>query len=191
MLHFRLAAAVDIPATVALINSAYRGDSSRAGWTTEADILGGQRTDLHTLGEILQRPGESLLIAVDAAGTVVGCAHLVQEPDQTLYFGMLTVSPDAQDQGIGRQLLAQIEVIARSTGQRRIRMTVIHLRHELMAWYERRGFARTGREIAFPMDDPRYGIPKVPLIVLWEFARVLDGPRVPEAAPDYRVKRSA
>ena len=169
---FRLATAADIPALVTLINSAYRGESSRAGWTTEADLLGGQRTDPQAMADILATPGQSVLVA-EHDGALVGSVHLVQEPDATLYFGMLTVRPTAQGGGVGRLLLTELERRARDQGAQRLRMTVIHLRAELMAWYERRGFVRTGRELAFPMDDPKYGLPLVPLLVLWEFERRL------------------
>lgn len=172
MLTFRLATHQDVEAAVALINSAYRGDSSRAGWTTEADILGGQRTDPDTLRSLLDAPGQRLLLAEDE-GRLVGAVHLADEDDGSLYFGMLTVRPDTQASGVGKALLAEIGQVAHRQGAWRIRMTVIHLRTELMAYYERRGFARTGRVVPFPMHDPKYGEPKVPHIELIEMAKLL------------------
>jgi len=162
----RPAAEPDIPTLNQLVNSAYRGDSSRRGWTTEADLLDGVRTDEASLRAMLQNPAATLLI-YEADGRVLGCVYLETKPDHTgaptLYLGMLTVSPDAQTGGIGKQLMAAAEQVARNKGCRSITMTVIPQRHELIAWYERRGYRTTGETRPFPMDDPRFGLPKVPL----------------------------
>ncbi|RYF64828.1 MAG: GNAT family N-acetyltransferase [Cytophagaceae bacterium] len=150
----------DIPALNQLVNSAYRGDSSRKGWTTEADLLGGIRTSEETLGEQFATPNATILKYV-VDGDLLGCVYLEQKGDD-LYLGMLTVSPELQAGGIGRQLLDAAEQYARDKQCRAITMTVIPQRHELLAWYERRGFQRTGAVHPFP-NDPRFGEPKVPL----------------------------
>jgi ribosomal protein S18 acetylase RimI-like enzyme len=150
----------DIPALNKLVNSAYRGDSSRKGWTTEADLLGGIRTSEDTLQEMFANPNAQILKYV-RGGQLLGCVYLEQK-GHDLYLGMLTVSPELQAGGIGRQLLEAAEQMARDRQCRAITMTVIPQRHELLAWYERRGYQRTGGVHPFP-DDPRFGEPKVPL----------------------------
>ena len=151
----------DAPALNTLINSAYRGDSSKKGWTTEADLLGGIRTDEAAIRTMLQTPNVTMLTYEDA-GQLIGCVYLEQK-DNDLYLGMLTVSPDVQANGIGKQLMAAAEQIAIDIHCRAITMTVISVRHELIAWYERRGFRATGETKPFPMDDPAFGLPKQPL----------------------------
>jgi ribosomal protein S18 acetylase RimI-like enzyme len=151
----------DVPALNVLINSAYRGDSSRRGWTTEADLLGGIRTSEETLRDTLSKPNSTMLLYT-ADEQVVGCVYL-EKKDVKLYLGMLTVAPDAQAGGIGRQLLTHAEGYARTHGCQAIMMTVISQRHELIAWYERRGYQRTGETQPFPMNDPRFGEPKTHL----------------------------
>ncbi len=173
MLQFRTATAADLAELADLINGAYRGNSSRAGWTTEADLLDGQRTDIAGLRELMNDPKQFLLVASDGGGQLLGCAHVILEPDQTLYFGMLTVHPEAQARGMGRELLVHLQHFGLSAGCCRMRMTVVHLRAELMAWYERRGFVRTGRVLPFPMDDPRFGRPRVAHLELVEFTKRL------------------
>lgn len=173
MLLFRPASAADLSALTDLVNCAYRGDSSRQGWTTEADLLDGQRTDLASLNQVLLSPGHTLLLALDASGHLQGCVHTILETDLTLYFGMLTVRPGSQAQGIGRQLLIHLEELARAAGCIRLRMTVIQLRSELIAWYQRRGFRATGRVLPFPMGDARFGVARVGHLELVEFEKVM------------------
>ena len=169
MLSFRPAAHADIPALIDLVTSAYRGDASRRGWTTEADLLDGQRIDADMLRADLDAPESFILLAVDSADDdrprPVGCAHIAKHPGDdsvpTAYFGMFSVSPDLQGGGVGKALLAESERLARDTlGCARMRMTVIDTREELVAYYVRRGYARTGIRKPFPYDDPRYGLPR-------------------------------
>ena len=150
----------DIPALNVLVNGAYRGDSSRKGWTTEADLLDGIRIDEDALQTMLRNP-DVMILKYEQAGQLLGCVYL-ETKGQTLYLGMLTVSPDAQNSGIGKQLLASAEQIAYKKQCRAITMTVITQRHELIAWYQRRGYQPTGETQPFP-DDPRFGFPKQPL----------------------------
>lgn len=158
-LHFRAADVGDIPALVALVTSAYRGDVSRQGWTTEADLLDGNRIDPEVLRGDIERPGSRVLIAA-RDGRMLGCAHVSQQ-DGAGYFGMFAVRPDLQRAGIGREVLAEAERIVREEfGLSLMRMTVIDLREELIAWYERRGYRRTGIKKPFPATDPRFGLPK-------------------------------
>ncbi|WP_461101601.1 GNAT family N-acetyltransferase [Spirosoma koreense] len=150
----------DVPALNRLVNSAYRGESSRKGWTTEADLLGGIRTDEDALRTMLRNPSARIL-KYEEADQLIGCVYL-ETKGHDLYLGMLTVSPEAQANGIGKQLLAAAEQIAVEEGCQAITMTVITIRHELIAWYERRGYRPTGETQPFP-NDPRFGFPKQPL----------------------------
>jgi GNAT superfamily N-acetyltransferase len=156
---FRLAGATDVAAIVALVESAYRGDASRKGWTTEADLLDGQRTDAAGVAELVAKPGSCLLLA-ERDGALLACANLEKRGDAA-YFGMFSVRPDLQGGGIGRATLAEAERIAREDWHsREMHMTVISVRDELIAWYERRGYRRTGVYSPFPYGDERFGIPK-------------------------------
>ena len=177
MVIFRNATPTDAPAVATLVNGAYRGESSKVGWTTEADILGGQRTDADKVAGIIAADDQCLLLAetgddVGEPRPLLGCAHLTFYADH-VYFGMLSVSPVAQGKRIGRQLLAEIEAVAAARGLKRVVMSVIHLRHELIAYYVRRGYVPTGVIHAFPMQDPRFGLPKVEHIELLEFEKIL------------------
>jgi ribosomal protein S18 acetylase RimI-like enzyme len=160
ILSFRKARADEAGLIAGLVNAAYRGASSRAGWTTEADLLGGQRTDE---GEIRRLLGEerSLILLCLNDSEVIGSVVLQQKGDAA-YLGMLVVRPVLQGGGIGKQLIRAAETLAqREWGSRKITMTVITRRPELLAFYERRGYRRTGQVLPFP-DDPAAGIPLVP-----------------------------
>lgn len=148
----------DVPELLRLVNSAYRGDSSRAGWTTEADLLDGTRTDEASLLDMIQHPRATVLVCKDAAGLLAGCVYL-EEVGKSLYLGMLTVLPHLQSGGIGKQLLRVAEESARTKKCTTIQMTVISARAELIAWYERHGYYKTGETQPFPTEE-RFGIPK-------------------------------
>ena len=152
----------DLAAAAALVNSAYRGDSSRQGWTTEADLVDGQRTDPATLAEELATiPGAKLMLfKVD--GEIRGTVWLEPKSETAWYLGMLVVRPGEQDQGSGRAIMAAAEDLVRAEGGKTLEMTVISVRAELIAWYERRGYAKTGEIRPFPYDIPRFGEPQVP-----------------------------
>lgn len=155
----RSARADDLPALHALIEGAYRGDGARAGWTHEADLLGGQRTDPAALAALLADPAQHLLVA-EAGGAIVGCVQVSRLAGDAAYLGLLTVSPARQAGGLGRRLIAAAEDAARATGAAAMEMTVIRQRPELIAWYGRRGYALTGETRPFPLDDARFGLPR-------------------------------
>jgi len=158
-LVFRDATSADVHMIVALVESAYRGDASRAGWTTEADLLDGRRTGADDVASCLQRPRSRILLA-ERDGTLLACAHIAEE-DGAGYFGMFSVEPGRQGGGIGKQVLAQAERIVRDEwALPSMRMTVIDVRDELIAFYERRGYRRTGVLKPFPYGDARFGLPK-------------------------------
>jgi ribosomal protein S18 acetylase RimI-like enzyme len=158
-LAFRAATAADIPAVVALVESAYRGESGLRGWTTESHLLDGQRTDAQDVGEAIARP-DSLVLLAEHDGALVACCHLEKQGDAA-YFGMFAVDPTRQTGGVGKRVIAQAEQLARTRwGVERMRMTVIVQREELIAFYQRRGYARTGQIKPFPYGDERFGIPR-------------------------------
>ncbi|CAN4278353.1 GNAT family N-acetyltransferase [Pseudoxanthomonas sp. LjRoot125] len=158
-LTFRSAVPADIPALVALVTSAYRGDVSKQGWTTEADMLDGQRIDPDVLVRDIERDRSRILLA-ERDGMLLACAH-VAEDEGAGYFGMFSVRPDLQGGGVGKAMLAEAERVARDEWRLpAMRMTVIDIRDELIAFYERRGYVRTGIKKPFPYGDERYGIPK-------------------------------
>lgn len=159
-MNIRPATENDISVLNRLVNSAYRGESSKKGWTTEADLLDGIRTSETSLTEMLLRPDGVILLA-EEAGEVKGCVYL-EKQGGALYLGMLTVRPELQGKGLGAQLMQAAEMHARTKGCTKIKMTVITRRDTLIAYYERKGFVDTGERQPFP-NDPKFGIPKQPL----------------------------
>ena len=169
----RAASPADVPALHALVEGAYRGDSARAGWTHEADLLGAQRTDMPALAEIVANPDQRLLVA-EVAGAIVGCVQMSRKDGGTAYLGLLSVAPTLQAGGLGRRLIAAAEAAAIATfGARRMEMTVIRQRPALIAYYERRGYALTGETRPFPLDDPRFGLPTTRDLAFVVLARTL------------------
>jgi ribosomal protein S18 acetylase RimI-like enzyme len=161
-LQFRPATDADIDAIVALVESAYRGDVSRQGWTTEADFLDGRRTGTDDVGECIRKPQSVILLAEAAHDGLLACAHVAVE-NGAGYFGMFSVRPNLQGSGVGKALLAEAERMAREDWKLpAMRMTVIDIRDELIAFYERRGYRRTGIKKPFPYGDARFGLPKRP-----------------------------
>jgi GNAT superfamily N-acetyltransferase len=155
---FRAATVTDIPTLVSLVESAYRGESSLAGWTSEAHLLGGQRTDARGVTAAVENPDGRVLVA-ESEGEIVACCQ-VERRGGHAYFGMFAVRPTLQGGGLGKAVLAEAERLARDEwGVDEMHMTVISAREELLAWYVRRGYVRTGETAPFPYGDESFGLP--------------------------------
>ena len=153
-----IASKKDIPALVDLMDRAYRGEPSTRGWANEANLfIGNKRTDKETLHKLIQKPGAVFLKYTNQQGEIEGCVFLQKKADR-LYLGMLSVSPLEQAKGIGKQLLAAATEHAQQQNCSSIYMTVITLRDNLIAWYERHGYVKTGEVIPFPVEE-KFGIP--------------------------------
>ncbi len=159
-MQIRPATTADVPRLNTLVNGAYRGDGSKKGWTTEADLLDGIRTSEPSLQAMIARPDAVILLAVDD-NEIIGCVYLEQR-GPVLYLGMLTVHPEQQARGIGARLMQAAEERAQQLGCLYIQMSVLTARDSLIAYYLRKGFVDTGERLPFP-DDPKFGIPKQPL----------------------------
>jgi GNAT superfamily N-acetyltransferase len=156
---FRHATPADVSEVVDLVQSAYRGDRSRAGWTTEADLIEGQRIDETMMRELLARPRTIILLFEDI--DLVACCELSMHDDSmTAYFGMLAVRPGLQSAGLGRRVLDEAErTVVAAWGATALQLVTAHVRAEVIAWYERRGFQLTGETHPFPYGDERFGHP--------------------------------
>lgn len=158
---FRLATSADVADVVRLVESAYRGALSRVGWTTEADLLDGQRTDTDAIADVVASASARILLATGEDGEVLACCQLDRRDDGVAYFGTFAVQPGLQGAGIGRAVLAEAERQARDEWRSHLmEMTVIAQREELIDWYERRGYSRTGETRPFPYGQPRFGLPR-------------------------------
>ena len=147
----------DVKALNILVNSAYRGESSKKGWTFEADLLGGIRITEEELTGTIQKT-DTTILKYSENQKIIACMMLVEKTDK-LYLGMLTVSPELQGGGIGKQLLKQAEIIAKEKGLPKIGMTVISARQELIDWYKRHGYTETGERepflVGYHFGDPK------------------------------------
>lgn len=157
---FRPAVPGDVTRIQPLVHHAYRGDRARVGWTHEADLLDAARIDEDALAESIGDPQQVILLA-ERDGVLIGCVHVTDKGDGLAYLGMLTVDATLQGAGLGRRLIDQAETVARGRyAARRMEMTVIVQRTELIDWYVRRGYLPTGETRPFPATDPRFGIPR-------------------------------
>ena len=184
-LLFRKAVASDADAIAAIVNSAYRGESSRKGWTTEADLLEGARTNSTEINELISANGSAILLAETATNTVVnpippatiiGSVHLSKTDDDggcAGYFAMFAINPDLQAGGIGKQMIREAELfVQREWNARKMVMEVIPVRNELIAFYERRGYQLTGKVKPFPVN-PELWSPKASALQLAQMEKRL------------------
>ena len=160
----------DIPSLNILINSAYRGETSKKGWTTESNLLEGKRKNEEQLTETILNPKNTILKYTEN-DKIIGSVLLVEKKHQ-LYLGMLTVSPELQNSGIGKKLLAEAENHAKALGLSSIIMTVISVREELIAWYKRHGYVDTGEREAFPESGIHVTVSEVPLEFIYLEKRI-------------------
>ena len=172
-LQFRCAGPEDVRAIVALVHRAYR-ETGLPGWTTEAELLGGQRTDAdEVLG--LVRGADSRILLAERNGELVASVALACSRG-VVSVGMLAVQPALQAQGLGRALLAEVERMVRAERLgTRLQMTVIAQRSELIAWYERRGYRVTAATQPFPYGQPRFGLPRRPDLYFRVLTKELGG----------------
>jgi len=153
--------ATDVQELVLLINSAYRGEHSKKGWTTEALLIDGDRMNEASLMQMMKKPGVLIRKCITNEGVIAGCVYL-EAQQKELYLGLLTVSPDLQAKGIGKIMLNDTEMVASNLRLSSIVIDVVSLRLELIDWYIRRGFYLTGRTIPFPIEN-KFGTPLQPL----------------------------
>jgi ribosomal protein S18 acetylase RimI-like enzyme len=156
-----LATLADVPQLAALVNKAYRGESATRGWTSEAHLLDGTRIDEETLSQYITGEHSLILKYMGLQEQIEGCVYL-ELTGNAVYLGMLTVDPDLQNSGIGKQMLKQAEVYAVGQHRDRMRISVLDSRVELIAWYERHGYKKTGDVLPFPTET-KFGLPKQPL----------------------------
>ena len=161
-LTLRAASVADLPGVVLLMNAAFRGIGPDAGWNSEAAFIDGDRTsETHLRRELADNPDLLLLLAECGAGArLEGCVSLDPISAHTWVLGSLTIAPHLQNAGLGRQLLAAAEQLAMQQQARILRMKVVNVRDTLIAWYERRGYRRTGESSPFPYGDTRFGTPR-------------------------------
>jgi ribosomal protein S18 acetylase RimI-like enzyme len=159
MKRFRMAAASDAAELVTLVRSAYRGSASRTGWTSEADLVSGDRIDAGQVLDVIERP-RSMLLVLEADDGLLACCQLQDRGDGVAFFGTFAVRPTAQGRGVGRRVMAEAEQrVADAFGASVLEMTVLGQQEALILWYERLGFRRTGETRRFPAD-PRYARPQ-------------------------------
>ena len=156
--NISVAIIADIPQLLPLINNAYRGEEAKKGWTHEADLIDGPiRTNETSIKQLIQKP-DAIILKYLHDGKIAGCVYL-EKKEERLYLGMLSVSPEIQAQGIGKKLLKAAEEHAKNKNCTVIEMTVISVRHELIAWYERNGYHQTTKREPFPANG-KFGNPR-------------------------------
>lgn len=158
--QYRIATAADAPVIVALIEAAYRGPGRAGQWDSESHLLKGPRTNPAEVGALIAR-ADSRFVLAEQEGRIIGCA-LIQQTDAAaadgspdgVYFGMFAVDPAIRAAGLGKQVLAEAEGRAKATfGATHMVMTVINVREQLIAWYQRRGYRLTGKRVPFPFTE--------------------------------------
>ncbi len=171
-LKFRDAIVDEAPQIAALVNAAYRGESSKQGWTTEAHILDGLRTSTHEIQQLIQAENSKIIMCTQGA-VLIGAVH-VHKTHDTAHIGMFVVKPQLQNLSIGKQLLTVAESTALQAWQvNKFVMLVITIRHELIAFYERRGYKGTGILQVFPVN-PKFWMPKVAGLKLERFEKPVE-----------------
>lgn len=173
-MSYRLARRDDTSSIVQLVNSAYRGETARRGWTSEADLLDGQRTDVAMVTDMLEA-GRFYFLLCERAWTLRGSLYVEPLAHHVCCLGMFAIHPDYQRQGLGKWMMVQAERFARDTFKARsMELTVISLRVDLIAWYARRGYICTNEMREFPYGDTRFGVARRPDLVFQVLRKNLD-----------------
>ena len=175
MLHFHKAELVDAQDIAALINSAYRGETSRAGWTTEADILDGLRTTTKEVASIIKREDAFILVGVlrDQIVATICCEKQNAHGRNIAHLGMIAVKPTLQSKGHGTTMIQAAEAMtAREWRVVGFHMAVITVREELISFYERLGYAHTGEFKNFP-ENATLWQPKVDGLTLEYLVKII------------------
>ena len=176
MLNFYKAELVDAEAIAKLVNAAYRGETSRKGWTTEADILDGLRTTTAEVSKMIKRKDAFILIGVyrDEIVATIYCEWQELAFKDTVHFGMIAVKPSLQNKGYGKKMIQAAEAMTlREWRVAGFHMAVISIRHELIAFYERLGYKRTGEFADFPVKSDLWQ-PKVEGLNLQYLAKLVE-----------------
>lgn len=145
----------EVPEVVDLVNDAYGRTETESGWTSEDEILDGPRVQAADVREILERPASAMLVA-ELEGEIVAAGHVQELEPGVSEIGMLSVRPELQAKGLGREVLARAEDFARAEQEaQRVVLHVLTIREELLEWYERRGYERTGETKPFEPEEPQ------------------------------------
>ncbi len=154
----------ELPELVSLVNAAYRGAGATPGWTSEVGLVNGERVTLDALrGDMAATPSARIYLLREPP-KLLACVRVEEgqgaQDEPVCYISMLAVHPEWQDAGLGRRMLEFAEAEGRKRGARAARRPVVSIRASLIAWYERRGYRRTGETEPFPYEDARFGQPQ-------------------------------
>lgn len=193
----RQAEASDVDALERLLNRCYR---QAAGWTNEADLVGGIRTTKDELLAVINDPKHYVFIYPKTTtserdgketGELLGCIAVDIKDDvatnqragnQKAYIGMFAVLPELQGLGVGHQILQAAETFAQrhlqantqmpAQNPARLTMSILSHRPELLAYYQRRGYRLNGNSMPFPVDGNN-GEPKRQDLELLELEKLV------------------
>jgi ribosomal protein S18 acetylase RimI-like enzyme len=141
-----------------LVNSVYRGENSKKGWTTEADLLEGIRITVNKILELIGKKNNEILLAV-TDDKIIGCVHL-EKINKKCHLGMLSVDVNYQKEGIGKYLMNESEKYAKEVFRcGEMEMKVIGQRKELIEYYIRQGYKLMGEKENFSLNT-HFGAPK-------------------------------
>jgi len=156
---FRTASKSDAEAIAQLVNKAYRPETGSAGWTHESDFVSGNRTSAGQVAEIMSTPDSVILVGLKDS-EIVACIQ-VEKDGKNSHIGMLAVNPNLQGAGAGKHMLAHAESYANeSFCSEKFIMAVVSSRSELIAFYLRRGYQKTGAVHDYPLSAG-VGTPKL------------------------------
>ena len=147
---FRTANKSDAEAIAQLVNKAYRPETVAAGWTHESDLVSGNRTSVGQVEEVISKRDSVILVGLKDS-EIVACVH-IEKDGSYCHIGMLAVNPMLQGAGAGKQMLAHAEKYANeSFGSEKFVIVVVSSRSELIAFYLRRGYRKTGTVQDYPL----------------------------------------